>query len=180
MPDLICNLIFTETDWVFKSIPTSWSWKKEVNWGAISQGFSLYLDMLQDFSKCTTILLCIFFLKWFLYDCLTLQIEMITPKEYIGPLMELAQERRGEFKEMKFITEIRASLTYSLPLAEVLLFDYLVHFWHWIRYVVIFSRIFYLAWVIHIESRSLYLYIKKKLHTDEIPDVGQKFITNRI
>lgn len=86
--------------------------------------------MLQDFSKCTTILLCIFFLKWFLYDCLTLQIEMITPKEYIGPLMELAQERRGEFKEMKFITEIRASLTYSLPLAEVLLFDYLVHFWH--------------------------------------------------
>lgn len=49
---------------------------------------------------------------------------MITPKEYIGPLMELAQERRGEFKEMKFITEIRASLTYSLPLAEVLLQSY--------------------------------------------------------
>ncbi|KAM7518035.1 hypothetical protein LguiB_016997 [Lonicera macranthoides] len=48
-----------------------------------------------------------------------LKIEMITPKEYIGPLMELAQERRGEFKEMKFITEIRASLTYSLPLAEM-------------------------------------------------------------
>ncbi|KAL7231060.1 hypothetical protein ACSBR2_009354 [Camellia fascicularis] len=47
------------------------------------------------------------------------KIEMLTPKDYIGPLMELAQERRGEFKEMKFITEIRASLTYELPLAEM-------------------------------------------------------------
>jgi GTP-binding protein LepA len=45
---------------------------------------------------------------------------MLTPKDYIGPLMELAQERRGQFKEMKFITEIRASLTYELPLAEVI------------------------------------------------------------
>ncbi|KAG7027680.1 Translation factor GUF1-like, chloroplastic, partial [Cucurbita argyrosperma subsp. argyrosperma] len=47
------------------------------------------------------------------------KIEMLTPKEYIGPLMELAQERRGEFQEMKFITEIRASITYALPLAEM-------------------------------------------------------------
>ncbi|XP_038889419.1 translation factor GUF1 homolog, chloroplastic [Benincasa hispida] len=47
------------------------------------------------------------------------KIEMLTPKEYIGPLMELAQERRGEFQEMKFITEIRASVTYALPLAEM-------------------------------------------------------------
>lgn len=44
---------------------------------------------------------------------------MLTPKDYIGPLMELAQERRGQFKEMKFMSEIRASLTYELPLAEV-------------------------------------------------------------
>ena len=48
-----------------------------------------------------------------------MQIDMITPKDYIGPLMELAQDRRGEFKEMKFITENRASITYHLPLAEV-------------------------------------------------------------
>ncbi|KAH6827409.1 Small GTP-binding protein [Perilla frutescens var. hirtella] len=47
------------------------------------------------------------------------KIEMLTPKDYIGPLMELAQERRGEFKEIKFITEIRASLLYELPLAEM-------------------------------------------------------------
>lgn len=44
---------------------------------------------------------------------------MLTPKDYIGSLMELTQERRGDFKEMKFITEIRASLTYEMPLAEV-------------------------------------------------------------
>ncbi|KAK4477732.1 hypothetical protein RD792_016990 [Penstemon davidsonii] len=47
------------------------------------------------------------------------KIEMLTPKDYIGALMELAQDRRGEFKELKFITEIRASLTYELPMAEM-------------------------------------------------------------
>ncbi|KAK1307821.1 hypothetical protein QJS10_CPA09g00170 [Acorus calamus] len=47
------------------------------------------------------------------------KIEMLTPKEYIGPLMELGQDRRGEFKEMNYITENRASLIYLLPLAEV-------------------------------------------------------------
>ncbi|KAF8411821.1 hypothetical protein HHK36_004380 [Tetracentron sinense] len=47
------------------------------------------------------------------------KIEILTPKEYIGPLMELAQDRRGEFKEMKYITENRASITYDLPLAEM-------------------------------------------------------------
>lgn len=49
------------------------------------------------------------------------QIEMLTPKDYIGAIMELAQERRGIFKEIKFITEIRASISYELPLAEVFL-----------------------------------------------------------
>ncbi|XP_043706352.1 translation factor GUF1 homolog, chloroplastic isoform X2 [Telopea speciosissima] len=47
------------------------------------------------------------------------KIEMLTPKDYIGPLMELAQDRRGDFKEMKYITENRASITYELPLAEM-------------------------------------------------------------
>ncbi|XP_064997463.1 translation factor GUF1 homolog, chloroplastic-like isoform X3 [Musa acuminata AAA Group] len=47
------------------------------------------------------------------------KIEMLTPKEYIGSLMELGQERRGEFKEMNYITENRASLIYELPLAEM-------------------------------------------------------------
>ena len=57
-----------------------------------------------------------------------LQIEMLTPKDYIGPLMELAQDRRGEFKELKFITENRASITYQLPLAEVVLCNCVTYF----------------------------------------------------
>lgn len=47
------------------------------------------------------------------------KIELLTPKEYIGALMELAQDRRGIFKEMKYITENRASIIYELPLAEM-------------------------------------------------------------
>ncbi|GMI86738.1 hypothetical protein like AT5G08650 [Hibiscus trionum] len=47
------------------------------------------------------------------------KIEMLTPKDYIGSLMELAQDRRAEFKEMKYITENRASIIYELPLAEM-------------------------------------------------------------
>ncbi|CAN4080701.1 unnamed protein product [Withania somnifera] len=47
------------------------------------------------------------------------KIELLTPKDYIGALMELAQDRRGIFKEMKYIAENRASITYELPLAEM-------------------------------------------------------------
>ncbi|XP_057550202.1 translation factor GUF1 homolog, chloroplastic [Amaranthus tricolor] len=47
------------------------------------------------------------------------KIELLTPKDYIGSLMELAQDRRAVFKEMKFITENRASLSYEMPLAEM-------------------------------------------------------------
>ncbi|KHN31209.1 Translation factor GUF1 like, chloroplastic [Glycine soja] len=52
-------------------------------------------------------------------DTVISSIEMLTPKDYIGSLMELAQERRGQFREMKFIAENRASITYELPLAEM-------------------------------------------------------------
>lgn len=45
--------------------------------------------------------------------------EMITPRDYVGALMELSQSRRGEFVDMQYLTELRASLTYNLPLAEV-------------------------------------------------------------
>lgn len=47
------------------------------------------------------------------------KLELFTPKEYIGTLMELAQDRRGEFKEMKYLNENRASIVYELPLAEM-------------------------------------------------------------
>ncbi|KAM7263689.1 hypothetical protein ACFE04_001372 [Oxalis oulophora] len=46
------------------------------------------------------------------------KIELLTPKDYIGSLMELAQDRREVFKELKFITENKVSLIYELPLSE--------------------------------------------------------------
>ncbi|MFM7363587.1 MAG: translation elongation factor 4 [Cuspidothrix sp.] len=47
------------------------------------------------------------------------QVEMITPEIYVGSLMELSQNRRGVFKDMKYLTQGRTTLTYELPLAEV-------------------------------------------------------------
>ncbi len=47
------------------------------------------------------------------------QVEMITPEEFVGTLMELGQNRRGEFKDMRYLTQGRTTLTYELPLAEV-------------------------------------------------------------
>jgi translation elongation factor EF-4 len=45
--------------------------------------------------------------------------EIITPKEFVGALMELAQQRRGEYVDMQYLTEARTTLVYDLPLAEV-------------------------------------------------------------
>ncbi|MGB7441293.1 MAG: translation elongation factor 4 [Coleofasciculaceae cyanobacterium] len=47
------------------------------------------------------------------------RVEMITPETYVGTLMELCQSRRGEFKDMKYLTQGRTTLVYELPLAEV-------------------------------------------------------------
>jgi len=48
---------------------------------------------------------------------------VITPPEYVGAIMELTQNRRGEFKNMEYIADGRVILTYELPLAEVIV-DY--------------------------------------------------------
>ena len=48
---------------------------------------------------------------------------IIVPKEFVGPLMELNQERRGEFGHMEYLSEQRVQLVYDLPLAEIVL-DY--------------------------------------------------------
>jgi GTP-binding protein LepA len=47
------------------------------------------------------------------------QVDMITPEEFVGALMDLSQTRRGVFKDMKYLTQGRTTLTYELPLAEV-------------------------------------------------------------
>ena len=45
---------------------------------------------------------------------------LITPTEYIGGLMELCQERRGEYHDMKYLDAGRAELHYTLPLNEII------------------------------------------------------------
>ena len=48
---------------------------------------------------------------------------IIVPKEYVGAVMELNNERRGRFDHMEYLSEQRVHLTYELPLAEIVL-DY--------------------------------------------------------
>lgn len=46
--------------------------------------------------------------------------EILSPKEYVGSIMELCQERRGVYQHMEYIEENRAQLTYELPLNEII------------------------------------------------------------
>jgi GTP-binding protein LepA len=46
--------------------------------------------------------------------------QVITPTDYIGPLMELATSRRGEFKNMEYLDPKRVNLHFELPLAELI------------------------------------------------------------
>ncbi len=48
---------------------------------------------------------------------------IIVPKEFVGTVMELNNERRGRFDHLEYLSEERVHLTYELPLAEVVL-DY--------------------------------------------------------
>jgi GTP-binding protein LepA len=46
---------------------------------------------------------------------------ILTPTEYIGQVMELCQEKRGEHAGMHYLSSERVQLTYDLPLAEIVL-----------------------------------------------------------
>ena len=46
---------------------------------------------------------------------------IVSPKDYIGPIMELCQERRGEHQGMHYLSADRVQITYDLPLAEIVL-----------------------------------------------------------
>ena len=48
---------------------------------------------------------------------------IIVPKDYVGPVMELSNERRGSFDHMEYLSEDRVLLVYDLPLGEIVL-DY--------------------------------------------------------
>ncbi|WP_124053780.1 translation elongation factor 4 [Arcanobacterium ihumii] len=44
---------------------------------------------------------------------------ILTPKDYVGTVMELCQQRRGNMKGMDYLSEDRVELRYELPLAEI-------------------------------------------------------------
>jgi len=46
--------------------------------------------------------------------------DIMVPTEFVGNIMELCQERRGMFKDMKYLDETRVSLHYELPLNEII------------------------------------------------------------
>ena len=46
--------------------------------------------------------------------------QVITPQDYVGAIMELCQDKRGTFKDMKYIEGGRVLLNYDLPLNEVI------------------------------------------------------------
>lgn len=47
----------------------------------------------------------------------------IVPKDYVGAIMELSQDKRGIYQSMSYIDENRVSIVYHLPLAEII-YDY--------------------------------------------------------
>lgn len=48
---------------------------------------------------------------------------VMVPNDFVGAVMELSQDKRGEFKDMKYVDTNRVMLTYHLPLSEII-FDY--------------------------------------------------------
>jgi GTP-binding protein LepA len=48
-------------------------------------------------------------------------LSIIAPSRYIGAIMELVQNRRGEYKKMEYLDELRVVLEYEMPLAELII-----------------------------------------------------------
>ena len=49
------------------------------------------------------------------------KVTILTPTDYVGTLMELAQQRRGEMIKMEYLSVDRVELVYTLPLGEIVL-----------------------------------------------------------
>lgn len=48
---------------------------------------------------------------------------IMVPVEFVGPVMDLSSERRGQFLNMEYLSETRVMLTYHLPMGEIV-YDY--------------------------------------------------------
>jgi GTP-binding protein LepA len=44
---------------------------------------------------------------------------MMAPNDYVGPIMEICQQKRGNFIDMQYLSENRVSIVYEIPLAEI-------------------------------------------------------------
>ena len=51
------------------------------------------------------------------------KVEILVPSDMVGNVMELVQNRRGEFQTMTYLDETRVDLSYKIPLAEII-FDF--------------------------------------------------------
>ncbi|MBU2701486.1 GTP-binding protein LepA [Sporomusaceae bacterium BoRhaA] len=49
--------------------------------------------------------------------------KVMVPNDFVGAVMELSQDKRGEFKDMKYLDENRVIISYHLPLSEII-YDY--------------------------------------------------------
>ena len=76
----------------------------------LTDGTTMYLDnpsKLPDGSKISSI------------EEPYVKANIMTPKEYVGPIMELCQERRGIYTNLEYFDDTRMILTYELPLSEI-------------------------------------------------------------
>ena len=48
------------------------------------------------------------------------KVSLISPQEYVGNIMDLAQQRRGEYRDMKYLDANRVELHYDMPLNEII------------------------------------------------------------
>lgn len=59
-----------------------------------------------------------------------MRIQIFTPTEFIGPVMELVTKKRGEYVATEYLDRTRVMLTYNIPLAELI-----VDFYDWLKSV---------------------------------------------
>ncbi|WP_050635702.1 translation elongation factor 4 [Candidatus Stoquefichus sp. SB1] len=55
-------------------------------------------------------------------DCIEepyVKASIMTPNEYVGPIMELCQAKRGEYQDIEYIDDLRRNVIYMVPLSEI-------------------------------------------------------------
>ena len=76
----------------------------------LTDGTTLYLDnpaKMPDGSKVSSI------------EEPYVKASIMTPKEYVGPIMQLCQDRRGIYLDLEYFDDTRMVLTYNIPLSEI-------------------------------------------------------------